>query len=254
MVLIFSFTVLSSSSSGNCSLLSDKDTHILIDVGISYQAIKKNLPISVEQLNAIVLTHTHNDHIRGLSTLQKNHKIPIYVSKEHLQYLPISNSDFLKPFALGNGFKIANIAILTCRLPHDCPGNHSVGYIFANSKERFGYATDLGAIPTSFKKALTTCNHVAIEANYELELLLKSDYPDFVKKRVHGEFGHLSNDVTCKTLVDVAKMGVMQNVVLLHLSETQNDELLAFIRFHKVLERFGTKIKIAKPKKPVKGF
>ena len=235
------FCTFASSSAGNCSLLSCGDTHILIDAGISCRRIAaslKELGLGLADLSAIVITHSHGDHITGLTTLLKQRAIPVHCSEacaRQLSYRIAGIDRCLYPFALGDSITIGGCTITSIPTSHDASG--STGYHFAWQEQRLGYLTDTGILPAAAEKLLGV-DLLFLEANHDVETLLSGPYPYQLKDRVLGPCGHLSNDTAAFFACDAAYFGT-KNIILAHLSKENNTPQMALNTVGRALEARG---------------
>ena len=215
-----------SGSKGNSTLLFTNNTKILIDAGIAYTTIKKSLEdegISPKDLDGILITHNHSDHIKGLPILLKNTNTNVYIPKQMEEDLnsvvPIERFAFID-----KSFDIGDFHIDLIRTSHDV--TYSVGYIITDGKKTIFYATDTGYINRKYLKQMANLDLYFIESNHDEEMLSNGPYPYYLKQRVRSDYGHLSNKLTAaylsKTVGDKTK-----NIILAHLSEKNNTEELA---------------------------
>lgn len=215
-----------SGSKGNCTLIYSKNTKILVDAGIAYLTIKKALEeenISITNLNGILITHNHNDHIKGLTTLIKKTNLKVYIPKEMIlelkDYIPIENMKIIP-----EEFDINDLHINLIYTSHDV--NCSVGYIISDGISSMFYATDTGYINRRYYKKMKNQDLYFIESNHDEEMLMNGPYPYYLKQRVISDEGHLSN----KTTAEYLKKTIGENtkyIILAHLSEVNNNEKLA---------------------------
>ena len=216
---------LSSSSSGNCVYLSFEETSILVDAGISMRAVQNNLRLigsDLSKISAILVTHEHSDHIKGLEMIAKHYKVPVYAPRGCISTLARTvDPELLHPMD-NKGFELClgKISIKAFPTPHDSAA--SVGYTFEAEGRRFGLATDMGSATMEVAKALTGCESIIIEANYEKKMLEDGPYPDFLKQRVASKYGHLENTECAKMIAYLALEGGTKNFMLAHLSTTNN--------------------------------
>ena len=220
----------SSSSSGNCNLLVCGETKILIDFGISVLRLRRNLQelsMDISDLSAILLTHEHIDHVKGIKTFVKKHNIPIYATRGTAEAIystiPEARGHVFEYFG-DEMLQIDDITVETFLTPHDA--EESVGFIFKTSGLHFGYATDLGFVPRAVEKKLNGCVTALLESNHDVYMLQTGPYPYYLKQRVRGARGHLSNDDCACLAANLAKNGT-RRFLLAHLSETNNDPYLA---------------------------
>jgi len=223
------FCVLASGSSGNSAFLATSKTRILIDAGLSVRDLTRRLAEigeKPEDLDAVVVTHEHSDHVSGLARLlrariKRKKPLPVFVSRltapvidwEELEAPPIER------FQAGSGWMIGNIAVQSFTIPHDAID--PVGFCFHAEGIKVGVATDLGYMPDSIRVHLRRVQILLLESNHDLEMLKVGPYPWSVKQRVMGRNGHLSNSHTCDYLEADLDSGV-QTLILGHLSEHNN--------------------------------
>lgn len=239
---------IASGSSGNCSVFFCGDTIILMDIGVSLRKLNNalaNLGLTVDMLDAVLITHEHSDHIKGLSTFAKKYDIPVFMTEGTanavLQKIPHAH-DIIHTFIGSESFYIKSVKINSFLTPHDA--NESVGFILSCKQITFGFATDLGFIPANIKKMLCKCDFVVIEANHDVNMLKNnSTYPYQLKQRVLGNFGHLSNDVCAECVIDLAKNGV-DTVILAHLSEKNNSPVKVLRYINQMLFMAGVKCEL----------
>lgn len=217
---------LRSGSKGNSTLIYTENTKILIDIGVAYLTIKKELElenIDINKLNGILITHNHSDHIKGLSTLIKKTNLKVFIPKE-------MKEDILKEVPLENiiiveeEFDIEDIHISIIRTSHDV--SCSVGYIITDSKSKIFYATDTGYINRRYLKKIEDLDLYYIESNHDVNMLMNGPYPYYLKQRVLSDEGHLSNETSASYMGKVVGNNT-KYIILAHLSEKNNTEELA---------------------------
>jgi phosphoribosyl 1,2-cyclic phosphodiesterase len=238
--------VLASGSSGNATFIATSKTRILIDAGLSVRDLARRLAElgeRPEDLDAVLITHEHSDHISGLARLirwrAKNGRVlPVYASR--LTAPMIDWEDFEKPpvetFQAGCGWMIGNIVIQSFTIPHDAVD--PVGFCIHAEGIKIGIATDLGYVPDSIKVHLRRIQVLLLEANHDLEMLKVGPYPWSVKQRVMGRNGHLSNAHTFDFLDRDLDNGV-QTLILGHLSEHNNHPELVRVGAQRALAQRG---------------
>lgn len=232
--------VLASGSKGNVTFIEDKDTRILIDIGMRCCYVEEKLrEMNVEpsSIDAILLTHIHNDHTMGLKTFSRKYKVDSYMTKTMEKDLEASNVKYIC-----KDFNIKNINIKVFRTSHDV---ESYGYIIQNE---LVYITDTGYINNKYFDMLSNKKIYIMESNHDIEMLETGPYPYHLKQRIWSDKGHLSNkmsaDYLSKWIGDNTKA-----VVLAHLSETNNTEELALNEFNsKENNRRVEKVLLGKPK------
>lgn len=222
------FLSLVSGSSGNCTLISHKNTTILTDCGLSCKSLERctdALGISPSEIDGILVTHEHSDHTKGISVVSKKYNIPVYAT--------VKTHEAMTDFRLGNikyitpelDFEIGDIGIRPFSIPHDAAG--PVGYNFFYDNMKLSLATDIGEMTESVLKSLTGSIAVLLESNHDLNMLKTGRYPAFLKQRILGKFGHLSNEMAAETALQLAKTGT-KHIMLGHLSNENNTPKTAY--------------------------
>ena len=228
---MFQFCSLYSGSSGNCSFVQTNTTKILIDAGESSKKIEEALSsINVEpsSINAILITHEHSDHVKGLGVFSKKFQIPVYANIETWNAMPkqkekISENNIR--ISTFNKFTIGDIDIKPFSIPHDAA--NPCGFNIYHDNKKISIATDIGHMNKNVINHLTNSSFMLLEANYEPEILKCSSYPYLLKERIKGPKGHLSNSDAGKTISYLINHG-LKNVMLGHLSKENNFPELAY--------------------------
>lgn len=218
--------VLGSGSKGNSTLLIEKNLKILIDVGFSYHKMKMLLEkynYTPSDIDAILITHTHKDHILGLASFIKKNSVKVYVN-EKLYCLLNDSIDDSYFVLVDNVFNIGNLTINLIKTSHDSEG--SVGFLIENNDKSFVYITDTGYLNQKSLSKIVNKNLYIMESNHDVSMLMNGPYPYILKQRVLSDKGHLSNELAGNYLRDVIGIDT-KKIVLAHLSETNNDSLVA---------------------------
>lgn len=231
------FTVIASGSKGNVTYIASSKSQILIDIGISASSLEKNLfelEINPKKLDGIILTHTHIDHISGLKTFLKKYHTKLYLSSkmydEVSKNIELSNYEIIE-----KDFAINDIDIKVIKLSHD--SNDSNGYILNSNNKSLAYITDTGYINQKNHTYLLNKNAYIIESNHDIDLLMNGNRPYYLKQRILGDKGHLSNKDSSSYLSKFIGNNT-KSVVLIHLSEDNNTPDLAL---SSIKEKLGEK-------------
>ena len=220
-----------SGSSGNSILIEAEGTRLLIDAGKPAKTIEEGLctfGLSLKDIDALLITHEHTDHIAGAGVLARKYKIPVYANSSTWRAMEISIGNVpggcRREFETGRDFYIGNVNILPFPTPHDAA--ESVGYcIFAGGK-KLTVMTDIGHMTENLYSAASGSDLLLIEANHDPELVSSSRYPYPLKRRILSDKGHLSNENCGKALCRLYRSGV-KGAILGHLSRENNFEQLA---------------------------
>jgi len=238
------FQTLYSGSSGNCSMLRDGGSTVLVDMGksckITLNALK-DLGVPISSIDGILITHEHSDHVSGLMTFLKHYDVPLYSDAKTLGRLRatdlIPDKTRIVPVHEREQFRIGEMMVESFRTDHDSVA--CVGYRFTFSDgSRAAVATDLGRVTDSVFDALSDCSLVALEANYDDAMLQMGPYPMYLKERIASDNGHLSNLDCAETLVKLAKTAD-RDFVLMHLSQENNTPEIALTTCLGMLENYG---------------
>ncbi|MGI6161098.1 MAG: MBL fold metallo-hydrolase [Christensenellales bacterium] len=230
--MILEFCSLFSGSSGNCIFASAGDTKLIIDAGGTCKRIEAALSligVSPKELDGILVTHEHTDHIAGAGVMSRKFGVPVYANDKTwdvmLPKLGAVDDKCRKVFTTGRIFGIKDIDIHPYLIPHDAA--EPVGFCLMAGGKKAAVMTDLGYAEESALKAVEGSDVLLIEANHDVEMLAAGSYPARLKKRIRSELGHLSNDAAAAALIRLAGRNV-KNAVLGHLSGSNNSEKLAF--------------------------
>lgn len=240
-----------SGSSGNAAFLRVGGLRLLIDAGRSYRALKEALATigeSPDQIDAVLLTHEHVDHVGALRMLCKKHAPAVYAYEPCAMALSQSahpDTDAiracLRPFSDEAPFSLCDTAggavtVTPFHVPHDSAA--CVGYRIEGAGHAVGYATDIGYATRGLLSHLCGCDTLVLEANHDLALLREGPYPAHLKARILSEGGHLSNPDSARCCVHLAQNGA-RRILLAHLSEQNNTPLLAFRTVYTALQEQG---------------
>lgn len=239
------FTNLFSSSKGNSLLVTNENTKILIDAGLAGKNIVnelKKIDVNLEDIDAILVTHGHSDHVKGVGVLSRKADIPIYANKAEMPNIKkkIGSVKDENLFYINEEepFYINDLLVNSFSIPHDTPA--PVGYTIEDGNSKCGIATDMGMIMDDVIHTLADCKFVFLESNHDINMLKNGSYPYELKRRILSPFGHLSNEDSGKLLSKLIKTKT-QIVRLGHLSEENNDYNLALDTVKKILLEEGIK-------------
>lgn len=224
------FMSLSSGSSGNCYYVESPEGAILIDAGINIRNIQHDLKshgITIsDHVKAILLTHDHADHIRAIGHISKKYLLPIYATEKVFRGIDMARYVTDKPenylrhiIEPEKSFSIVGFDVTPFDIPHDASQN--VGYHIVGHGLSFTLMTDVGHITPKITEFASRAKHLVVEANYDREMLKYGTYPEFLKQRVSGPTGHLSNQETAEFLASIFNPD-MENIWLCHLSKDNN--------------------------------
>ncbi len=228
------FQTLASGSKGNAILVSNSCSRILIDAGLSCKELHRRMDqadIAASDLQGVVVTHEHQDHVRGVGVLSRRHDLPVYLTRGTLENLPqqVGTLAATHLFRDGHSFNIGDFHITPFSISHDA--HDPVGLVIESEGCKLGICTDLGVVTQLVRKKLEGCHGLVLEANHDVDLLINGPYPWHLKQRIRSRHGHLSNADSCELLNALFHDG-LQSVVLAHLSETNNrpDLLMMSVR------------------------
>lgn len=223
------FCPLASGSKGNCIYLGTEKTKILIDVGLSAKATALRLQeigVSLDEIDAILITHEHTDHIRGLDQLGCRKKIPVFANSDTAKgiYDILGECPPFKIFTTGETFLFQDLEIHPFSVQHDTLD--PVAFTIKVNELKLGFCTDLGFVTSGVKNALQECDYLYLEANHQPSMVHASARPQVYKQRVLSRQGHLSNEECAQLLIDILHRK-LKHVHLAHLSSECNAHQLA---------------------------
>ena len=237
------FYTLASSSSGNAALVRHGDTAILLDAGISARRIAQSLAVlgmTPDELDAVLVTHEHRDHVSGIATLTKKYGVPVYASRGTAQFLPQS-TPMLRKFDAGDAFMVGTLEITTFRTSHDAAD--SVDYRIDTPDGSLGALTDTGYVTDAAAQALAGADTLLLESNHDVEMLRGGPYPYHLKRRILSEHGHLSNAAAADFALWCAQHGTT-DILLAHLSAENNTPAMAEYAVARRLQAGGFSIRL----------
>lgn len=245
-----------SGSSGNAAYLETPSTRILIDAGKCTRTLLSSLAsigVSADTLDAIFITHEHNDHVASLEVLCKKHPIPVHMLYQSaLRYRDTRPEALCRCLCLHQSapyeVTVGDVKVTAFETPHDSRASVGFRFEFSDGEAicRVGYATDIGYITREIRDGLTGCDAVVLESNHDVNMLMSGPYPYDLKLRIRSKRGHLSNRDCADFAAELAGMGTTR-FLLAHLSEENNYPDLAYDETFSALAGNDTLLRIAAP-------
>jgi phosphoribosyl 1,2-cyclic phosphodiesterase len=233
---------LASGSEGNCIYIESKETRVLIDAGLSYSRVKAALGqinIHPQQIDAVIITHEHSDHVKGAGIFARRERCPLYLSRHTLESgrLRLSGAEEITLIESNRVFQIKDLRFEPFSVLHDAAD--PIGMAITNYDRKIGIATDLGRVTHLVREKLRGCHLLILEFNHDEQMLMTNEnYPWHVKQRIKSSRGHLSNADAGRFLGELADES-LQAVMLAHLSRENNLDRLARQQVDQVLVRKG---------------
>ncbi|WP_285009226.1 MBL fold metallo-hydrolase [Pedobacter faecalis] len=214
---------LNSGSNGNCYFVGNKQDAVLIDAGISCRLTEtrmRRLGLPMQHIRAIFISHEHTDHIKGVCGLASKYQVPVYISNKTLLKCRFELPSYLlRSLSDQQSVQIGELTIFTFAKHHDAAEPYS--FVVSCGETNVGVFTDIGRVCDQLTNQFKRCHAAFLEANYDDELLMKSNYPYFLKRRISGGSGHLSNQKALELFMD-HKPAFMTHLILAHLSAQNN--------------------------------
>lgn len=236
------FTSLYSGSSGNCSVIRCGAKYLLVDVGKGVRVTTaglKSLGLTIADCDGVLITHEHSDHVKGLETFLKKYPLPVYGAADTLDML---DANRIVPagvdlITLGSREEdIGSFGVQMFPTSHDVP---CVGYrVHTPDGKTMAIATDLGVLTPAVHEALSGCDLVALESNYDLHMLRTGGYPYYLRSRIESHRGHLSNDECAAKVLELVQEGC-KKFALCHLSQENNTPYTALQTVYNTLGAAG---------------
>lgn len=235
----FSIYPLKSGSKGNSYLITNGETNILADCGISAKGLSSALSalgLSCDEICAAVISHEHSDHIKGVGAISRKYGFPIYTTRATWramwnQVAPICD-EYIKIINPNEAFSVGDIKITPFPLSHDAAD--PVGYSFSENGKKISIITDTGCVTNVAEEALLKSDIAVIEANHDENMLLMGKYPPLLKRRIKSDMGHLSNEAAGYLASRLIKSGT-KKIILGHLSEENNYPSLALLTVKNII-------------------
>jgi phosphoribosyl 1,2-cyclic phosphodiesterase len=239
--------MLASGSKGNAIYVSGGSTSILIDAGLSGIEIERRLNskgLYPEDLDAIIVSHEHTDHIQGVGVLSRRFNLPVYMSSktEKAAVSQLGNVRVIKNFECGSPFRIKDLFIHPFSISHDA--EDPSGFTINQNGTKVGIATDLGIATSMVKEHLKGCSLLILEANHDEDMLINGPYPWPIKQRIKSRAGHLSNEAS-KNLLKELQHDRLKYVILAHLSQTNNTPQKALCEVSRAITHCNPQLDVA---------
>lgn len=222
------YAILASGSKGNATLIQIGNLKFVIDVGISFSALKRHLHrfgLDTDDIDYYLLTHEHSDHTKGIKKVDPLKLI-----------VPVGLTGYSNTLEASTTYQFEDVEVFTIPLSHDSAVGF--GYLFTYKDQKLAYFTDSGYFANDYIPLLSNCNYYIFESNHDEKMLLSSSRPYFVKKRILSEVGHLSNTQSAHALSKMIGVNT-QEVVLAHLSEQANCESVALETHYEIYKAAG---------------
>lgn len=221
-------TSLNSGSNGNCYYVGNDTEAVLIDAGISCRETEKRMAIlglSMDKIKAIFISHEHADHIRGMGTIAEKYNLPVYITNKTSQHCGVSvKQELRKIFIAHQPVYVGALSVTAFPKDHDAADPHS--FIISCNEINIGVFTDIGVACSHVISYFGQCHAVFLEANYDEQLLANGNYPIYLKNRIRGGKGHLSNNQALDILKQY-RAPFLSHLLLAHLSKDNNNPDLA---------------------------
>lgn len=247
------FTILASGSTGNAAIIDTPDAKLLIDAGLSAKRLEQLMEArqwNPKQLDGILVTHEHSDHIKGLRVLARKYELPVFANantwkamEKHAEDIPDNKREI---FETGGSKAFGSLRVESFAISHDAA--EPVGYCFYHNEMKLSFATDLGYVSEKVLEKIVDSDVLILESNHDVEMLRVGHYPWNIKRRILSDVGHLSNEAAGETLSQIVIAGKVRRVYLAHLSRDHNVMDLAKLTVHDVVKENGVDLKARRVK------
>ncbi|MEM6638792.1 MAG: MBL fold metallo-hydrolase [Pseudomonadota bacterium] len=221
------YAYLGSGSRGNSAVISDGDTTVMLDCGFSLKEAERRLArldVAPEQIDALLITHEHNDHVIGAGAFARRYGTPVYMTDGTRATDRIGDVPRCESVYFDEALSFGRIDVQPVPVPHDA--REPVQFVFSAGSRRLGILTDLGYVTPMVRAEFDQCDALVVECNHDLALLNGGPYPRSLKARVSGHYGHLNNQQAAE-LVSQVERGRLQHVLGVHVSQKNNTTELA---------------------------
>ncbi|OEF99687.1 metallohydrolase [Vulcanibacillus modesticaldus] len=237
------YSILASGSTGNSIYIGTDEYNLLIDAGLSGKKIEMGLEkigVSPKDIDGILITHEHDDHVKGIGVLARRYQIPIYANAKTFENLPSQigeiDDSLKRILETGTVKEFGKLQVESFAISHDAA--EPVGYVLRKENLKLSVVTDLGYVSQKIKDKIIGSDAYIFEANHDVQMLRMSSYPWSVKQRILSDVGHLSNEASGEALAEIITE-VTQKVHLAHLSKENNLIELARLTVKNILEDYG---------------
>ncbi|GIP40603.1 metallo-hydrolase [Paenibacillus sp. J31TS4] len=237
------FTILASGSTGNAMVVSDGETNLLVDAGLSAKKLEQLMGergVSGADLDGVLVTHEHSDHIKGLGALARKYDLPVYANEKTWEALDKQIGAIAEEKKIlmdtGSQLEFGGLQVESYSISHDAAD--PVGYCFYEGGKKLSLATDLGYMSSKVKEQIEDSDVLILESNHDVEMLRMGRYPWNIKRRILSDIGHLSNEAAGDALCEVLS-GRTERVYLAHLSQNHNMLELAQMTVGDILSQNG---------------
>lgn len=237
------YSILASGSTGNALYVETEDAKLLIDAGLSGKQIERLMAaegIDPTSLDALLVTHEHSDHIKGVGVLARRYDLPVYANEATWDAMSALigevAEDKKQVFSTGEAVEFGSLKVESYGISHDAA--EPMGFVFYEGEEQLALTTDLGYMNERIKEKIRQSQTIILEANHDVEMLRMGPYPYSIKRRILSDVGHLSNIAAGEALCDVLG-GATERVHLAHLSQENNMLQLAHLTIKNILEDNG---------------
>ncbi len=216
------FASLGSGSRGNATLIESGQTCVLLDCGFTLKETVRRLARigkQPDQLDAILVTHEHSDHISGVGPLARKYGIPVFMTAGTWQQDRVGKIEHLEQISSHDSFVIKGLQVQPIPVPHDA--REPCQFILDDGADKLGILTDLGSITPFVRQSYTNLDGLLLECNHDLEMLAQGPYPYRLQQRIRGDYGHLNNQQAAQLLTEI-EIGKLQHLVISHISEQNN--------------------------------
>lgn len=248
------FASLGSGSRGNATLIHYQSTLLMVDLGFSIRETERRLArldCHPSQIDAILVTHEHSDHVQGVAKFANKYCLPVWASHGTWRSKKLAAFNAVAKNGTGNlvnyinchaEFTIGDILVQPFPVPHDA--EEPCQFVFEAGHLRLGLLTDTGSLTPHIERMLSKLDALLLECNHDISMLQQGQYPEMLKRRVGGDYGHLSNDQAMELLARIETKN-LQSLVIMHLSAQNNDDNLVFNTLLNVVPDMASIIEVA---------